>query len=1807
MGGGFSKRLCTRLVALLIMVNLPMWPGLPIAGLLPVSAHSGVVFGGVPVGYLPFVVKALFWFVPTKPQREETLADRIAQVALLKVSPLKLVAYENQSVPFTALPINFAGETIQGVRVEWESSDPDRVDIDDSGQAVCLKPGLAIITCRAGLVTGIAAILVRPGRRPVQTDEEWRADQSAFRAKDIISGGAGDSGTGGLSANLFTSLVDKLMPTAYAQTQGYSNNDFPFDELYSESRNLVGSPRNRAIESTRTGTVLPEGSNFKMAIPIVGLGGRGLSASLTLNYNSRVWSRHGSAITFDAVESRPGPGFSIGFGRIIAYGPTNATRYLLVDADGTRRFLGVGGTRIQTVTVQTTDGSHITYTGNALYGGTLYFNDGTKVDINVINNRLLPWRITDSNGNYITIAFKSFYCDTGCQICDCPIYYPALTLDYVTDTMGRIIQFNYDSYNNLTSISAPGFGGTTQTLAQFDYQSSTISGNFSGLTVENKPAAAVNFIKHIRIPATGTGYLFSYSAFGMAYNISMRRQMTINGSVISDGVESATVALNYQTGSTPALTDAPAFTQRTESATNAPTALYSYATTTNGGLQTMTFTVTRPDSSTQSLTRSTNASSIANGLLVQNEIKNSTGGSMSKSVYDYANDSGGSPQVQAITSYDDTATPTKVGFDYDQYGNVTNNREYGFQLVGNWQVRRRGRTVYKTDSAYVNAYLRDRVIESDVYDAQLNVNDTDDVLIAKSTYILDDYNAMGGMENYGGPPTPPPGHLTSYNATYTLRGNVTGRTEVTDVNAGTSITWLRKLDIFGTTVKEQLSCCNEETVTQTQNHYWALPETVTKGAAGGPQLTTSTHYDFNTSLTMDTTDPNSQTTTINTRDAALRPTLITQPTGATASANYNDDTLSASRTVIYDDNGTQKQVTRSTVFDGWGQVIQSFNEHGGQINTSYDPMGRVLSRSNPFTAGGTPGPATSYQYDALGRAKQVTLPDSNTIQTTYSGTTVIVTDQVNRKIQRIADGLGRLVTVNEQNATGSLTQATSYTYNYLDQLTLVNQGNQTRSYKYDALSRLLYERIPEQTATINDGTGTFWSSKYAYTNFSEASTRQDARGVIATYGYDSLNRLTTVSYNTVSGVPTSPAVTYRYDTDSTYGTTATGKLVRVNVGSDYQERYTFDSYKRVASAVFTLGANTYTTSYEYNQRSQLTQAGHMGYSYDSAGRLNAVGSFYNASYNVAGQLTGDSLSSWGWNGSTLVDSVTAETFGYDANRMQLTSQTATTTNTNRPNQLCIPSCPPPPPGGTNLSLTYNYQATAGQMGAGTTAGNAGQLMSVTGTIGGVTESAYYAYDLLGRLGTSSQTSNGTYAFRKFAYDRWGNRTTVWDDPFGVNPIQSVTLEQSGGAPTNRITSVTAGSTVNYTYDAAGNVTSDGVHSYTYDSENRLVSVDGGSTAQYSYDDLNQRYKKTVGSTVTHYIWEDGKVLGEYNGSTGALQVNYWYAGERLFKKTGVITQVFLRDRLSVRLALSDIGVVAGRQGHLPFGEEFAESGIQDKHHFTSYETDPETGLDYAINRSHAPSSGRFQSIDPESTGTIEDPQTWHRYSYAINDPVNSQDPQGLDSVPVSPGGLMGPRQRLNASSAFTCTIAANFVPFLPLIGNYPGFYALWPRYVSYTAGPDQTLADGRSPGYWFYKFEVFIVYPGLSTIFDQYYFSVGVEEDDSWIGRNPHTGREYPFDEFKPLHDDAPEAGFWQSTAFSANFVDTPAFKKRQKRKVKKGGKTKLTPVSGVLTWTFTFQGFDALGTFFCEKKVKLTYTFAPGTSLWEWKFIPSG
>jgi RHS repeat-associated protein len=1557
-----------KLICFILLLNFLILPTPQLAHDMPMITTSALGFTKKTIRN-SFSAFTLLFGAPDVQDTDETLQDRLAQVANIHITPSKFVGYEGQSLTFSAIGANFADKIVQGVVFTWESSDTSKLQIDDSGRATFLSSGLTSITCRAGAATSSARVLIKSGSQPRQSDSEWKADQDSLPETES-----------GIVGNLLPSLLDKLMPTAHAQSGGYAGSDFGYDELWSEPHNLTGSPGNRAVEPAALGPVLPEGSNFNFTVPLISLGGRGIGTSLALYYNSRVWTRHGSAVTFSAVGGSPFAGFSLDFGRILTYGTSSNTTYVLIDPDGTRHYLGTGNSAV-TTTYRTTDGSNIIFVNSApiSVNSALYYPDGTKVNVQTVNNRLLPSRITDSNGNYIQIAYK-----TGAA--------SPLAIDFVTDTQGRKIQFNYDASGYLISITAPGYGGTaqtpvTRTIAQFDYQSRTLSYTFSGLTVENAPTGAVNVLRHIYFPATNTGSLFTYSDYGMIYNVSNRRQMTIDGNgVISDGVESASVEFNYPTSGTTQLTDAPAFTQRTESATGSPTGTYTYSTSTNSLAQTKTITVTRPDSSTLNLTRSTNASSTADGLVVQSEVKNDTGLSMAKSVIAYANDPGGAKQVQSAINYDDTNAATKVDFDYDQYGNITNKRDYGFPIGGLWQVRRRINYTYSTDANYITRYLRSLVTEVNAYDALENTSDADDVLIAKTALVYDDYTATGGMEGYTGLPKPPGHNSAAYSTSFTYRGNVTGTTQWIDIAANTKLpTRLKKYDIFGNVLQEQLSCCKQKTFTYVQDDYWANPPTVTSGDPAGLHLTGSTTYDFNTGLAKYTEYANMGKRWFY-YDGALRMTRQELPTGASETASYNDAAMTAT--------STRTGLGTSTMtYDGFGRMTQVVDANNGQVNTSYDAMGRVVSQTNPFTAGGTPGTATAYQYDSLSRVTVVTLPDNQTTQNVYSGNTITLIDQTNRKIERETDGLGRLAKVTEQDASGNLSQETTYGYNLIDKLTLVNQGNQTRSFKYDALGRLLYEKIPEQTATINDGTGTYWTMKYTYTTFGAVATKTDARGVVSTYNYDQMNRLTWIVHNTgnAPGVASGAGAGYTYDNNSSSPTN--GLLLSAG-----NESYTYDSYRRLASITRTIDSINYTTKYQYRAgdiRSRITYPSTrvVNINRGSTGRLlsltDEAGANYlsGMGYNAAGQVTGLTLG----NG-------VAEAYGYDANRLQLTSQTATKSGG---------------PQNGLMNLTYGYQATAGQNGAGTTAGNASQLMTISGTVNAVTESTSYTYDLMGRLATSNQTSNGTSAQRGFSYDRWGNRTGVYDAVSGGNQIQSVVLQQSGGILTNRLTSVTtSGTTANYTYDAAGNVTSDGVHTYTYDAENRVVSVDGGATAQYSYDQNNRRIKKTVGSAVTHYVWEGSQVISEHT-SAGATLAEYIYSGSRMIAKvTSGVMRYYLSDRLSERLVLDTSGNVVGRQAHLPFGEDFAESNEQETHHFTSYERDTETGLDYAINRGYAASTGRFNQADPyRASGYMTDPQSWNRYSYTRNDPINWKDATGLNlqsignfSMDVSAGG-----------------------------------------------------------------------------------------------------------------------------------------------------------------------------------------------------------
>jgi len=115
------------------------------------------------------------------------------------------------------------------------------------------------------------------------------------------------------------------------------------------------------------------------------------------------------------------------------------------------------------------------------------------------------------------------------------------------------------------------------------------------------------------------------------------------------------------------------------------------------------------------------------------------------------------------------------------------------------------------------------------------------------------------------------------------------------------------------------------------------------------------------------------------------------------------------------------------------------------------------------------------------------------------------------------------------------------------------------------------------------------------------------------------------------------------------------------------------------------------------------------------------------------------------------------------------------------------------------------------------------------------------------------TGNSTYNLA-FSYDRYGNMTCTQN-----KNTQGLCPQYTFSASTNQI------STSGYTYDASGDLTNDGTHSYQYDAEGRMISVDSGTTATYVYNALGQRVEKDVGGYYTEYLFDkDGSVAGEYN-------------------------------------------------------------------------------------------------------------------------------------------------------------------------------------------------------------------------------------------------------------------------------------------------------------------------------------------------------
>ncbi|HEV7238563.1 MAG TPA: RHS repeat-associated core domain-containing protein [Thermoanaerobaculia bacterium] len=283
----------------------------------------------------------------------------------------------------------------------------------------------------------------------------------------------------------------------------------------------------------------------------------------------------------------------------------------------------------------------------------------------------------------------------------------------------------------------------------------------------------------------------------------------------------------------------------------------------------------------------------------------------------------------------------------------------------------------------------------------------------------------------------------------------------------------------------------------------------------------------------------------------------------------------------------------------------------------------------------------------------------------------------------------------------------------------------------------------------------------------------------------------------------------------------------------------------------------------------------------------------------------------------------------------------------------------------------------------------------------------YVYDTAQRLIRGTVTGSQ----QSYSYDSFGNRTACL--PGGGGDCQyGFTVNSS----TNRI--------ANRTYDKRGN----------------MLQLPEGNTLDY--DELGMVRKETGSNRAVYYIYTadderiavydadaqlgthawrwtvrglDKKPLREFTSEGTSGTVNFKWSKDHIWRDVallasrqldatapgGVSTYHYHTDHLGTpRQVTTTAALLIGRHDYLPFGPELpnATEPQQQNLKFTGHERDTPRDhppLDYMHARYFEPRLGRFLSVDPTwSSADMGRPQSWNRYAYVRNSPINRTDPDG---------------------------------------------------------------------------------------------------------------------------------------------------------------------------------------------------------------------
>lgn len=887
------------------------------------------------------------------------------------------------------------------------------------------------------------------------------------------------------------------------------------------------------------------------------------------------------------------------------------------------------------------------------------------------------------------------------------------------------------------------------------------------------------------------------------------------------------------------------------------------------------------------------------------------------------------------------------------YLSVANGASIAIGSIPNGALLKRETTVFDTSSTLLSRNMTQMPLQTTVYDGAGTV--------VQQSYLRYDTTALAGC-----------GAVVGWSDPSTaIRGNVT-KTEVWNSVKGRFIASHASYDACGNKVSETDPLGRTKTVSYADNFSdsvnrssWVYPTVITAPAPSGSHIMRA-KYDWSSGMQVEVTDANNQVSTTLYNDPLHRVTRETRPSGAGSTVYTYGDTpgnLYRSQFISLDATRT---IEKTVVLNGVGRAIQekSTDGNGGYtvVDKDVDAFGRVLRISNPRRVSDSPVWIQN-TFDDMGRPLTVTYADGSVRTVSYQTNEVTSTDPSGKTIRTVKDALDRIAQVIE--APGTVGASTQYAYNPLGNLIQVNQGSQVRTFSYDTMQKLVSSSQPEE-GTVS----------YTYEDNGNLRTRTDARGVVTTFAYDVLDRLTDIAYSDGT-----PAQKFYYDQQSlpsgapsfARGFSEGRMVAAITLGTGGDGTYMgYDAAGRVITRIQRTDQVNYNMAFQYNFGGNVTHettpAGRsVSYNYNNAGQPITV---------AAGSKTLVTGTVYGPSG------VSTQTLG----------------------------------NGAVLNYFYNnrlqpYRLQFGRSGAPSqylehligygTSNNNGNVQTLQSLGGGEQFLQTFTYDDFNRMKTATETSGSATNWRQlYSYDSYGNRAvqTYLGGSASTHPAWKFL---SFNAANNRITNI------EFQYDSAGNVIQDEANNYGYDAKNLLTRVNGAQI--YRYDAEAKRIRKTLAAENVRYIYNaGGKLVAEVDATSGVITREY--IGGHTLDSSGNVSYL-LRDSLSSpRVILSEQGAVLSRNDYYPFGEEIRCQGVSrtsaqgygagdSKEKFTGKLRDFETNLDYSFARYYSSMQGRFTSVDPSNdSGDPQDPQSWNRYAYGHNNPLKYIDPDG--NIPI---------------------------------------------------------------------------------------------------------------------------------------------------------------------------------------------------------------